>query len=160
MAKAFGQHIMIDFYSCYEESINEAKDLTDIVATVLESVDHPIDEMTCREYEDEIILGTMSQGMHINIHTYPELGYVAVDIYAFKQEWKVTALTKLLKEGFGAERVKATTLQRADFGNIADMKPRYKTTLTAKGRVKQTGKKLKKTGLKVLRVIRRKKSHQ
>ncbi len=159
MGKAYGQHIMIDFYSCYEESINDTKNLIDIVATALESVEHPIDEITCREYDDEIILGTMSQGMHINIHTYPDIGYVAVDVYAFKQEWKVTALTKLLKEAFGAERVKATTLQRADFGNIADMKPRYKTTLSAKGRVKQTGTKLKRTGLNVLRIIRKRKAH-
>ena len=74
---------------------------------------------------------------------------------------------RVLKQSFGAERVKATSINRGDFGSIRDMKPRKKTSLSAMARVtrtrmslKQTGSKLKNTGKKVFNVIAKKRDPQ
>ena len=58
---------------------------------------------------------------------------------------------RVLKQSFGAERVKATSINRGDFGSIRDMKPRKKSSLSAMGRVTRTRMSLKKTGSKLLK---------
>lgn len=92
------------------------------------------------------------------------MGYAAVDIYTFDIPMQTTLIMRELKQAFGAERVKATSVNRGDFGSLRDMKPRKKTSLSALARVtrtrtrlKQTGTKLKTTGAKVFKVIANKK---
>ena len=70
---------------------------------------------------------------------------------------------KALRKSFRAEKVKATSVQRGDFGNERDMKPRRKTKITTLGRVsrtriqlKQTGGKLKKQSAKVIKTLAKK----
>ncbi len=163
MPTTLGQHLLIDFYGCYADSISDPVYISDALQLALQSTNQTVTDITCQEYDNEIIVVSTSSSFHICLHAYPEMGYVAIDIYSFQHPVKSTLLMKYLKDSFGAERVKATSVNRGDF-TVTDMKPRSRTTLTAKGRVKSTGKKIKKTGssikntgVKVFRVISRRK---
>jgi len=113
--------------------------------------------------DEEIALLSVAPGFHFTLHTYPALGYVAVDLYSFEQTLPLTLIMKALRKSFRAEKVKATSVQRGDFGNERDMKPRRKTKITTLGRVsrtriqlKQTGGKLKKQSAKVIKTLAKK----
>ena len=113
--------------------------------------------------DEEIALLSVAPGFHCTLHTYPALGYVAVDLYSFEQTLPLTLIMKALRKSFRAEKVKATSVQRGDFGNERDMKPRRKTKITTLGRVsrtriqlKQTGGKLKKQSAKVIKTLAKK----
>ncbi|WP_277288597.1 S-adenosylmethionine decarboxylase family protein [Veillonella montpellierensis] len=160
MSEALGQHLLIDFYACLGESVSSPILLQESLATAMEVANQHIDEISCQVMDDEIVLIAIAPHFHVCLHTYPELGYVAVDIYEFHNTVPATLLMKELKRAFHAEKVKATSIRRADFGSERDMKPRRRTTLTALGRVnrtriqiKQTGTKLKSTGTKVFKAI-------
>ena len=82
---------------------------------------------------------SVAPGFHFTLHTYPALGYVAVDLYSFEQSLPLTLIMKALRKSFRAEKVKATSVQRGDFGNERDnMMPRRKTKITTLGRVSRT----------------------
>lgn len=113
--------------------------------------------------DDEIVVLAIAKQFHFTLHAYPELGYVAVDLFAFNRTLPLTQFMKSLRQSFGSEKVKATTVQRGDFGNERDMKPRRKTKITTLGRVfrtriqlKQTGGKLKKQSAKVIKSLAKK----
>ena len=72
----------------------------------------------------------IAKQFHFTLHAYSELGYVAVDLFAFNRTLPLTQFMKSLRQSFGSEKVKATTVQRGDFGNERDMKPRRKTKIT------------------------------
>lgn len=163
MANSLGKHLIVDCYGCYEEVLSNPSTITEALASAMLEGEQPIDHINCLELHDEIIISYFADGCHVCIHTYPSDGYAAIDIYTFRSPLKDSLVMKVLKTAFGAERVKSTSVNRGDFDSIADMKPRHKTTLTAKGRVKKTGKSIqktgstiKKTGVKVFRVIARK----
>ena len=96
--------------------------------------------------DDEIVVLAIAKQFHFTLHAYPELGYVAVDLFAFNRTLPLTQFMKSLRQSFGSEKVKATTVQRGDFGNERDMKPRRKTKITTLGRVFRTRIQLKQTG--------------
>ena len=158
MAEALGQELLIDLYSCDEDSISSATAVQESVATAFD-----LDEISCQVMDEEIALLSVAPGFHFTLHTYPALGYVAVDLYSFEQTLPLTLIMKALRKSFRAEKVKATSVQRGDFGNERDMKPRRKTKITTLGRVsrtriqlKQTGGKLKKQSAKVIKTLAKK----
>ena len=163
MAEALGQELLIDLYSCDEDAISSATAVQESVATAFDLADLDVDEISCQVMDEEIALLSVAPGFHFTLHTYPALGYVAVDLYSFEQSLPLTLIMKALRKSFRAEKVKATSVQRGDFGNERDMKPRRKTKITTLGRVsrtriqlKQTGGKLKKQSAKVIKTLAKK----
>ena len=154
MADALGHQLLLDLYSCNEESLSSAAAVQESVAAAFELADIEL---------DEIVVLAIAKQFHFTLHAYPELGYVAVDLFAFNRTLPLTQFMKSLRQSFGSEKVKATTVQRGDFGNERDMKPRRKTKITTLGRVfrtriqlKQTGGKLKKQSAKVIKSLAKK----
>lgn len=160
MADSLGQQLLIDLYACDEECIVSSTHVQEAVSHALAVADHSVDEISCQVMDDEIVVLAMCPHFHMTVHAYPHLGYVAIDLYSFTLTVPFTIIMKDLRQSFRAEKVKATSVQRADFGNERDMKPRKKTKITALGRVnrtriqlKQTGNKLKHQSAKVLGAI-------
>ena len=150
-------------YSCNEESLSSAAAVQESVAAAFELADIELDEINYQVMDDEIVVLAIAKQFHFTLHAYPELGYVAVDLFAFNRTLPLTQFMKSLRQSFGSEKVKATTVQRGDFGNERDMKPRRKTKITTLGRVfrtriqlKQTGGKLKKQSAKVIKSLAKK----
>lgn len=161
MAEPLGQHLLIDLYACYEDVVNSPLILQEGISEAMEEAGQEIDELTCQTWDDETVVIGIASRSHISVHAYPSLGYIAVDIYSFENSVQANLIMKVLKKAYGAERVKATSVRRADFGSERDMKPRYHSSLSAfarvtrtRTRIKNTGNKLKTTGAKVFRVIR------
>ena len=58
----------------------------------------------------------MSKNAHLCIHIYPQLAYVAVDIYSFNNDLNASHVMSTLKVILGSDRIKATSIRRGDFG--------------------------------------------
>ena len=146
MADALGHQLLLDLYSCNEESLSSAAAVQESVAAAFELADIELDEINYQVMDDEIVVLAIAKQFHFTLHAYP-----------------LTQFMKSLRQSFGSEKVKATTVQRGDFGNERDMKPRRKTKITTLGRVfrtriqlKQTGGKLKKQSAKVIKSLAKK----
>lgn len=166
MANSVGTHLLIDLYACLEEAVSSPVMIQESVTNALEAAKQPVDEISCQVLEHEIVLFAIANRCHIIVHTYPDMGYAAADIYTFGIPLQATLIMRELKQSFGAERVKATSVNRGDFGSLRDMKPRKKTSLSAMARVtrtrlrlQETGTKLKSKGAKVFKVIAKKNSN-
>ncbi len=141
-----GEHVLIDLYSCIDETIESPSILQEAIIHALSITNQNVEELDCQILEDEIFLVAVSHHCHVIIHAYPNIGYVAADIYTFEKSVETKVIMKELQRSVGAEKVKATSIRRGDFGNERDMKPRKRTTLTAMGRVTRTRTRLTKTG--------------
>ena len=141
-----GEHVLIDLYSCIDEKIESPSILQEAIINALSITNQNVEELDCQILEDEIFLVAVSHHCHVIIHAYPNIGYVAADIYTFEKSVETKVIMKELQRFVGAEKVKATSIRRGDFGNERDMKPRKRTSLTAMGRVTRTRTRLTKTG--------------
>jgi S-adenosylmethionine decarboxylase len=90
-----------------------------------------------------LIFVVIAEGTHLTLHTYPELGYAAADIFTTDSHCAPDKIMNALKKSLRSDKMKATNIKRGDFGSIADMKPKTKTSMTPLGRVKNLGTKVK-----------------
>lgn len=141
-----GEHVLIDLYSCIDEKIESPAVLQDAIVNALAITNQCVEEIDCQILEDEIFLVAVSHHCHVILHAYPQLGYVAADVYTFEKSVEPKIIMKELQRSVGSEKVKATSIRRGDFGNERDMKPRKQSSLTAMGRVTRTRTRLTKTG--------------
>ena len=163
MADALGEQLIIDLYTCKEEKLSDIHDMQQAVASALVTAGITVDELSCQASDDEVIMTAIAPRFHLTVHAYLEMGYVAVDVFSFENDFALGTLSKELRAAFGAEKIKTTSVQRGDFGSVRDMKPRRKTKITALGRVtrsrikiKTTGAKFFKPGVKVVKAVAKK----
>ena len=57
--------------------------------------------------DEEIALPSVAPGFHFTLHTYPALGYVAVDLYSFEQSLPLTLIMKALRKIFQSRKGKS-----------------------------------------------------
>jgi S-adenosylmethionine decarboxylase len=79
---------------------------------------------------------------HMSVHTYPELGYAALDVFTCGDLSRPDKAVAVFKTILRPEKTKITTIRRGDFGAEKDMKPKVKVSMTPLRRVRSTGAKV------------------
>mgnify|MGYP003591198986 FL=1 len=85
---------------------------------------------------------------HINLHVFPDLGFVAADIFTVDEAANPEELVALIRKKLSPDKSKLTILKRGDFGSVNDMKPRRKNQIRTMHRAKTAGAVLKKLVLR------------
>ncbi len=154
MNNTTGKHLLIDFYNC-KTDLTAPAEVQLLVKRAFESIHIPIDGLTLyHDHEDELICVAVSRNAHLCIHIYPRLSYVAVDIYSFCSDLRTSHIMSIFKTELGSDRIKATSVRRGDFGSIRDMRPKKNSKITTVRRMKNTGSRLRKTGVKMFNILR------
>ncbi len=153
MNNTLGKHLIIDFYNC-KTVLTDPEDLQPFVERAFELVNTPLEGITFYHFDDELACLAVSGNTHVCIHAYPQLAYTAVDIYSFNINLKASQIMSSFKVNLRSDRIKATSVRRGDFGSIRDMKPKRKTSITTVRRMKNTGERIKKTSVKMFKILR------
>lgn len=141
--KILARHLAVDMYGCKPDilsSLNDSKSA--IIQSVAEANMTFIDSNIQIIEENELSAIIMTKQGHITIHSYPNLGYAAVDVYVCSATATPERAIKTIKRLLKPEKTKTTYLKRGDFGTITDMKPRIKTSLAPFRRIRNTGAKM------------------
>ncbi len=148
--KYTGKLIAIDMYNCYAVTI------ADIAATEKALVDGcakygmQLCEVVHHKEEDqeEYCLFAICKQGHVTLHIYPEIGFVATDIFSCYPEADPAGMSRCVRDYFDADKAKITLLDRGDFGSENDMKPHHRNNTRLIRRTQNLGGKLKKIMLK------------
>jgi S-adenosylmethionine decarboxylase len=148
-----GKHLIIDFYNC-KTVYNKPEDLQPIAEKAFELAGLPVDGIDFYHEDDELTCIAVAGRAHLCIHAYPDFSYIAVDIYSFETNIKQGQIMSALKIDFRSDRIRATSIRRGDFGSTKDMKPKSKSSVTTIRRMKNTGAKIKRTSVKMFKILR------
>jgi S-adenosylmethionine decarboxylase len=108
-----GRHIIVELSGCLEETINDLSKVEALMneaakkanATIIKSVFHKFSPMGV----SGVVVISES---HLSIHTWPELGYAAIDIYTCGSNTKPFKACYFLAQKFKAKKIKATYIIR------------------------------------------------
>ncbi len=80
--KAKGTHLLIDLYGASHEALNDARAMEAIAREMADRAGAQVLDTNCHTLSPQgvIVVLTLSQS-HISIHTWPEDGYAAVDLF-------------------------------------------------------------------------------
>ena len=77
-----GRHLILDLYECDQELLDDYDKLEELLQTALQMSGATILRIIGEKFEPQgvTLLALLSES-HASIHTWPEIGYCAIDLY-------------------------------------------------------------------------------
>jgi S-adenosylmethionine decarboxylase len=141
--KVIGKHLTVDMYGCSFDSLDNLEYVRAAMLTAVREANMTLLDFTYHKFQPQGLtaLALLAES-HMSIHTYPELGYAAVDVFTCGDHSRPDKAVAILRQFLKPEKTKVTNIRRGDFGSENDMKPRVKVSMTPLRRVRSTGAKV------------------
>jgi S-adenosylmethionine decarboxylase proenzyme len=115
---ALGRHILAEFYECDPEILNDVEKVEiymkraalECGATIVNSVFHTFNP---HGVSGVVVIAES----HLAIHTWPEYGYAAVDVFTCGDTVDPWVANRVLQESFKAKNIKTVELNRGELEN-------------------------------------------
>ena len=111
--KALGQHLLIELYGCDARILNAAEAIRETMIATARLVNATILEVFQRKFEPQgVTVVVVIAESHLSIHTWPEFGYAAVDVFTCSEEPIGDEVVSLLRESLQATNVATVEVKR------------------------------------------------
>lgn len=138
--KIIGKHLTVDMYGCSFDALNNLEFVKNAMLTAVKEANMTLLDFSSFKFEPQGLtaLALLAES-HMSIHTYPELGYAAVDVFTCGDHSRPDRAVAVLKTFLKPEKTKTTHIKRGDFGSEKDMKPKVKISVAPLRRIRNTG---------------------
>ncbi len=113
---ALGRHILAELYGCTTEVLNDLQKIEDIMVAAALEAGAEIREVAFHKFSPQGVSGVVViSESHLAIHTWPELGYAAVDIFTCGDTVDPWISCEYIKAKFSAQNMAANEVKRGIF---------------------------------------------
>jgi S-adenosylmethionine decarboxylase proenzyme len=111
--KALGIHILVDLYECPAELLNDLEYIEESMKKAAHAAGATIVDANFHRFSPHGITGVLTiQESHLAIHTWPEYGFAAVDLFTCGQSIDPWRAYEVLKEVLHTTRATAVEMHR------------------------------------------------
>ncbi len=108
-----GMHIIMELYGCPAELIAEVKPVKKIFDFIIDHAGINRISEAYHQFEPYGVTGIILLAeSHISVHTWPEAGYVAMDVYTCGSEEKALKAARIATKLFRAKKVLRKEISR------------------------------------------------
>ena len=108
-----GRHIIVELSGCEGEVINDLSKVEGLMNEAAKRANATIIKSVFHKFSPVGVSGVVViSESHLSIHTWPELGYAAIDIYTCGSNTKPFKACYFLAQKFKAKKIKATYIIR------------------------------------------------
>lgn len=113
---ALGRHILAELYGCNPESLNDLKKVEKAMVSAALKSGAEVREVAFHKFSPQGVSGVVViSESHLAIHTWPEYGYAAVDVFTCGDQVDPWIACDYINEAFGAKNVTANEVKRGVF---------------------------------------------
>lgn len=113
MVQSLGNHLIIELYDCDHEVINNARGVEESLIRAVKVSGAKMVQSVIHQFNPHGISGVIViEESHFSVHTWPEYGYCALDIFTCGDEIDYYSALQLLKEEFQAKNLSVTEMKR------------------------------------------------
>ncbi|MDH7576319.1 MAG: adenosylmethionine decarboxylase [Bacillota bacterium] len=110
---SLGRHILAEIYGCTFEILNDLEKIQQLMVDAALAAGAEIRECVFHKFSPQGVSGVVViSESHLAIHTWPELGYAAVDVFTCGEKVDPWNACRYLVEKFQAEHMTATEIRR------------------------------------------------
>jgi len=110
---ALGHHTLLDFYGCAARRVRRSRDIKALLCAAVCAGGGRIVKAVFHNFSPYGVSGVVViTESHVTIHTWPEHGYAAVDIFSCSPKLDHAAIRNHLKQALGAKRVYCRSFRR------------------------------------------------
>lgn len=108
-----GRHILVEFYNCDKEILQCHKKIEEFMITAAQKANATVVQSVFHLFNPYGVSGAVViSESHLTIHTWPEYGYAAVDLFTCGDEVNPWKAFDYLFEMLGAEKTETTEVPR------------------------------------------------
>lgn len=109
-----GRHLILDLYDCDQELLDDYDQLSAMLKTALLMANATILRIIGEKFKPQgvTLLALLSES-HASIHTWPEIGYAAIDLYTCGDTTNTHKAAEFLKEKLKAETSEEKEITRS-----------------------------------------------
>ena len=110
-----GKHIILEMWGCCKDTIDNVEVVKEILVKAAESVKATLVDVVCHRFSPYGVTGVaILAESHIAVHTWPEHGYVAADIFICGSAINPRNAASYMTEAFYAKETSFLELKRGD----------------------------------------------
>ncbi|MBI5678759.1 MAG: adenosylmethionine decarboxylase [Planctomycetes bacterium] len=111
-----GKHIILEMWGCCKDTIDNVEVVKEILVKATESVKATLVDVVCHRFSPYGVTGVaILAESHIAVHTWPEHGYAAADIFICGSTINPRNAASYMAEAFYAKETSFLELKRGDF---------------------------------------------
>ncbi|HHY04608.1 MAG TPA: S-adenosylmethionine decarboxylase proenzyme [Thermoanaerobacterales bacterium] len=114
--KALGRHILAEIYDCNPNVLNDRELIEEILVKAALEAGAEVREVAFHKFSPQGVSGVVViSESHLAIHTWPELGYAAVDVFTCGDRVNPWDACNYISESFNSTHMTATEVKRGIF---------------------------------------------
>ncbi len=122
--QALGRQVLVEFYNCDPDILNDQERIREIMMEGVRRSGATIVTDTFHHFSPHGVSGVVVIAeSHVAIHTWPEYGYAAVDIFTCGETIDPWVIQRYLETHFKAKNVSSMELKRGLFSQPVHHKP-------------------------------------
>jgi S-adenosylmethionine decarboxylase len=111
--KALGKHLIVELYDCDKHLIDRVDQVEDILVEAVKVSKATIIKPVFHQFNPHGVSGVVVIAeSHFSIHTWPEYGYCALDIFTCGEQIDSDLALQFLKQAFKAKSMSIVELKR------------------------------------------------
>ena len=111
----YGDHYLVDLYGCDASIISDAQPTEEALMKAAKECGATILEFHFHQFSPQGVSGMiLIAESHLSVHTWPESGFAAVDIFTCGEDMQPEIAIRVLETAFGADRVDVMNVKRGD----------------------------------------------
>jgi len=152
--KILARHLTADLFNCQNNQLGDNELIFDMLKKILQDLELKLISFSTKTMDnDHSALMLILDNGHITLHVYPQMKYVALDVFLCQENAEPDKLGQAIRSFFKPDKTKTTVLKRGDFGTAKELKPKVKTKVAPL-------RKIHNTGAKVIRILARRNNQQ
>ncbi len=126
--QALGRQILVEFYDCDKDILNDVVAIRDAMMEGTRRSGATIVTDTFHAFSPHGVSGVVVIAeSHVTIHTWPEYGYAAVDVFTCGETINPWVIQKHLEDAFDSKKVSSMEMKRGLFDGPVTHKPTEET---------------------------------
>jgi len=114
--KALGRHVLAEMYGCEPGMLDNVERVRDMMVAAALAAGAEVREVAFHKFSPQGVSGVVViSESHLAVHTWPELGYAAVDVFTCGDRVDPWDACNYIVEGFKADHYTATEIKRGIF---------------------------------------------
>ena len=139
--KALGTHIIVELSDCNSRTLSDVDQVTNILVTAAKEANAEVLQTAFHRFTPQGVSGVVVIAeSHLSIHTWPEYGYAAMDIYTCGDHTDPWKACRYAAEKFQAKQMLTTEVRRG----LPDEAGVYSHVVGKKGALAETRAKNRK----------------
>jgi S-adenosylmethionine decarboxylase proenzyme len=131
---SLGRHILVEAWGCRNESLNDLPGIRRAMINAAEAAGATVLDVSFRRFAPQGVSGVVIiSESHLTIHTWPEYGYAAIDLFTCGDRAEPWKAFNVLSAFLGADQVSAMELRRGEFDGSNQPVSREKEVVLSRG---------------------------